>query len=169
MLVAGTQTILVPTDFTDASEQALDAALELAQLWRASIELLHVNVDPTFLDMAPGGIIPIPVDLTEFNERKKELLEEAASRVRRAGLTCTTATTTGKAHTEIVEYATKVGAGLVVMGNHEHTGIGGAILGHIAEKVVRHAPCPVLVIPWLAGREPQRVASPLVATPGTTV
>ncbi len=166
MLVAGTKTILVPTDFSETSEQALKAAMELAEIWRSAIELLHVNVDPTFVDMAPGGIIPVPVDLTEFNERKKELLEAAAGRVRRAGLSCTTATTNGRAHNEIIEYAAKVGAGLIVMGNHEHKGIGGVLLGNVAEKVVRHAPCPVLIIPLLVGEE--GVTHPLPVTSGTT-
>jgi nucleotide-binding universal stress UspA family protein len=157
MLLAGTSTILVPTDFSDAAERALTAAIELAQMWTASIELLHVSVDPTFVAMPPGSILPIPVDLTESIGRENEQLTATAARVRRLGLNCTTATSSGRTHVEIIDHAIKSGAGLIAMGTHEHRGISQTLLGSVAEKVLRHAPCPVLVVPLLAGGAEQKI------------
>ena len=157
MLLAGTSIILVPTDFSDASERALTAAIELARMWKSSIELLHVSVDPTFVAMPPGSILPIPVDLTQSVNEDNEQLRAAAARVRRLSIDCTTATSSGRTHVEIVDHAIKIGAGLIAMGTHEHRGISQTLLGSVAEKVLRHAPCPVLVVPLLSGGAEQKI------------
>lgn len=161
MVLAGIRTILVPTDFSDAADQALSAAVELARIWSSSIELLHVSVDPTFVAMPPGSILPIPVDLTESIEKEGEQLGAAAARVRRFGLECTTSTASGRTHVEIVDHAVKIGAGLIAMGTHEHHGISHTFLGSVAEKVLRHAPCPVLVVPLLGGAAEEKIRNPL--------
>lgn len=158
MLLSGTDVILVPTDFSAASDQALNAAIELARMWRASIELFHVGVDPTFVVMPPGSILPVPVDLSETVAGEDAQLEVTAARVRRFGIDCTTSTASGRTHVEIVDHAVKIGAGLIAMGTHEHHGISHTLLGSVAEKVLRHAPCPVLVVPLLSGAAEERVS-----------
>lgn len=160
MLLAATRIILVPTDFSDASDLALNAAVELARTWGAAIELLHVSVDPTFVPMPPGSILPIPVDLTDAVATQNHQLEEVAARVRRHSIDCTTSTSSGRTHVEIVDQAIKIDAGLIVMGTHEHHGISSTLLGSVAEKVLRHAPCPVLVIPLLSGGAEERIRNP---------
>lgn len=157
MSLSATNTILVPTDFSDAADQALNAAIELARMWNASIELLHVSVDPTFVAMPPGSILPIPVNLTESVAKENEQLAATAARVRRYGIDCSTSTASGRTHVEIIEHAVKVAAGLIAMGTHEHHGISHSLLGTVAEKVLRHAPCPVLVIPLLSGGAEERL------------
>jgi nucleotide-binding universal stress UspA family protein len=156
MLLAGMNTILVPTDFSEAAEQALQAAIELARIWTSSIELLHVSDDPTFVAMPPGGILPFPVDLDESMSKDNDQLTKAAERVRRLGIECTTSTSSGRTHVEIVDHAIKVSAGLITMGTHEHHGVSSTFLGSVAEKVLRHAPCPVLVVPLLSGAAEER-------------
>ena len=154
-MLTGTNTILVPTDFSDAAELALQAALELARIWGSALEILHVNEDAVFMDMTPGGVLPVPINRTQALAGQKELLEETASRVRESGVICRTSTSSGKAHTEIVDHAHRVGAGLIAMGTHEHRGLGGVLSKHVAEKVLHRAPCPVLVVPFLPVGEAQ--------------
>lgn len=139
--------ILVPTDFTEPSEHALSLAIELAQLLGASIEVVHVLIDPTMVVPPPGDIMAIPIDVTRAVATATERLEAAVARVSAAGIPATGVSESGRTHTEIVEHARKIGAGLIVMGTHGRHGIGHALLGSVAEKVVQNASCPVLVVP----------------------
>ena len=77
-------------------------------------------------------------------------LNDGAERLRQRGIKCSTARTMGKTHVEIVAHALEIAAWLIVMGSIEHSGIAATFLGHVSEKVVRHAPCPVLVVPLQA-------------------
>lgn len=145
--------ILVATNFSDASEQALKMAIQLAGVWHSSMVLFHVQEVPVLVDIAPASITPVAVDLNEAFERAKVELEASANRVRRQGIECTVSVSTGKVHKEIVEQAEHIGADLIALGKHAHHGIGGALSGGIAEKVLRHAPCPILVVPLSAPGE----------------
>ena len=62
-------------------------------------------------------------------------------------MTCTSASDVGRSYATIVEQARRSGAGLIVMGSHGRHGLSRALLGSVAEKVVEHAPCPVLIVP----------------------
>jgi Universal stress protein family len=64
-----------------------------------------------------------------------------------AGLDVTTATTTGAPAHAICAYARRIGADLIVMGTHGRTGVSRAVLGSVAEAVVRHSACAVMTIP----------------------
>jgi len=154
-MLAGTNTILVPTDFSDAAELALQAALELARLWGSAVEILHVNEEAPFMDMTPSGILPIPLNRAQTIAGQKELLEETADRVRKSGIICRASATRGKPHQEIIDHAHKVGAGLIAMGTHERSGLGRVLSNHVAEKVLQRAPCPVLVVPLVPAEEAQ--------------
>ena len=67
--------------------------------------------------------------------------------MRAAGLRCETAMLVGRPDAEIVARATATGAELIVMGTHGRSGLAHALLGSVAERVVQHAPCPVLIVP----------------------
>src|SRR5262245_46108776 len=94
--------ILVPTDFTEPSDRALDVAMDLARLLGAAIELLHVNIDPTFVVPPPGDIMAVPIDVSRAVATAEEQLQAAVARVRAAGLTATGASESGRTHTETV-------------------------------------------------------------------
>lgn len=148
MLLEKVRQILVPTDFSESSSLALRAAIQLGRKFGASVEVLHVDTEATVLVPPPGDLIPAsPVDVAEVMEKSVERLNEIAEDVRRTGLVCTTATEVGTTHTEIVEHAQRIGADLIVMGTHGRHGLGRVLVGSIAEKVVQHATCPVLVVP----------------------
>ena len=74
-------------------------------------------------------------------------LDAELKRVENAGILVAGETITGRAAPEIVAYAKKTGADLIVMGTHGRSGFQHALLGSVAERVVHHSPCPVLVVP----------------------
>jgi nucleotide-binding universal stress UspA family protein len=85
-----------------------------------------------------------PLELETVGEGRKEL--EIVRLTIGDAARSTTLLRTGQPHTEIVEAARELGADLIVLSTHGHTGLTHALLGSTAEKVVRHAPCPVLVV-----------------------
>ncbi len=145
--------ILVATDFSEPSAAALRAATQLAQAFHAAIEIFHVEIDPTLVLPPPAGAISMPTLFERVLERTADRLEGLVAEVRKAGVTCSSASELGRSHTAIVERARLVGAGLVVIGTHGRHGLSHALLGSVAEKVVEHAPCAVLVVP-VSPRDP---------------
>jgi nucleotide-binding universal stress UspA family protein len=139
--------ILVPTDFGPTSDRALDVAIEVGRLTKASLEVLHVNSEAIWVVPPPGDVVTAPVDLGEVVAEATIQLEAVVARVRAAGLACTGVSQTGRTDAEIVEYARKRAADMIVVGSHGRHGLSHALMGSVAEKVVRHAPCPVLVVP----------------------
>jgi nucleotide-binding universal stress UspA family protein len=134
--------ILIPTDFSDYSKQASKYACELAKRFTAELHLLHV-VQPLILPES-GGLLPQDIVIGEEGSRKEleELTDpgfDQASRVIRK-------IQTGTPFVEIVRYARDNDMDLIVMGTHGRTGLIHALMGSVAEKVVRKAPCPVLTV-----------------------
>ncbi len=138
------KSILVPTDFSASSFKALDYAYTLSDLFGAKLTLAHIVVPVAAPDLVYG---PVAWDETEAMKsakvRLKEIHEERASSkssrprilVRR-----------GHPYTEIDQIAKDIRSDLIVVSTHGHSGLRHLLLGSIAERVVRHAPCPVLVV-----------------------
>ena len=156
--------IPVPTDFGVTSERALEVAIDLGRLTRASLEILHVNSEAIWVVPPPGDVMVSPVDVGNALAESAARLEAVVARVRAAGLTCSGSSEVGRTDAEIVEYARKRQVGMIVVGSHARHGLSHAIMGSVAEKVVRHAPCPVLVVPPLV-EEPVPVVRPDDETP----
>jgi universal stress protein A len=140
--------ILVPTDFSAPSDSALDYATTLAGPFTASLVLLYVFEDP-FATAAyapdvhgsgrPRATQPmIQDDQTQLGSR--------VARARQLGLAVTSDFVWGNPSKIIPEYAAAQGIDLIVMGTHGRTGVAHLILGSVAERVVRVAPCPVLTV-----------------------
>ena len=139
--------ILVPTDFSDPSAEALATAMTLAQASGAVVDLVHVAVEASFALPPPIDVATIPIDMTTVMARVTDGLRAEEERVREAGLRCETAMLVGRPDAEIVARATATHAELIVMGTHGRSGLAHALLGSVAERVVQHAPCPVLIMP----------------------
>lgn len=132
--------LLCPIDFSDVSEVAMDMA---ATMRAASITLLH-TVEVTM----PYGADAVPaLYVRDVEERGEEELERQATMLRRlAEVPVDTVLREGRAQYEIVDMLEKdLSYDLVVLGSHGRTGLKRALIGSVAEAVVRHAPCPVLV------------------------
>lgn len=139
------RTIIVATDFSPHAEGATRAALELAARLDARVHLLHAYSVPV---LGPG--------LTEewYSAMTAELesgalrgLDEALQRHKTAGVNVQGLIKRGDPRDAIVEAAEELGADLIVMGTHGRRGVARALLGSVAEWVVRHASCPVLTVP----------------------
>jgi nucleotide-binding universal stress UspA family protein len=136
---------LVPTDFSAFADQALDYAIRLARTLKARLTLLHV-IQPVPLTGADMGMALPATYLQEVEEAVQGSMEDALARVTAAGLTGERVVLYGVPFQEIIEIAKARQVDLIVMGTHGRTGFMHVLLGSVAERVVRLAPCSVLVV-----------------------
>jgi universal stress protein A len=137
--------ILVPIDFSDCSKKALQYALPLAKQHGAAITLLYVVPNPPYTSGEYGFVDYGPIDASMRENATKELTALALE-VAQGEIPADTEVRTGSAAVEIVELAKTLPADLIVVSTHGHSGLKHVLLGSVAEHVVRHAPCPVLVV-----------------------
>lgn len=138
------QHILVPTDFSADAEQAVDYAITLASAFRARVTLLHVIYEVLWAAGEVAMTLP-PSYFAELEAATQQQMEKALQRVRSAGLEGDTMVVYGLPFEHIVAVARDQGVDLIVMGTHGRTGLKHVLMGSVAERVVRMAPCPVLV------------------------
>jgi nucleotide-binding universal stress UspA family protein len=137
--------ILVPTDFSAPSEHALEMAIEFARRFGAELTLFHAHELPAYV--FPDGVMPVsPEILLDLERSMSAELERLAARARAAGVTVSIKTGMGAHDVEIIRCASELGADMIIMGTHGRTGLRHVLLGSVAEKVVRRAPCPVLTV-----------------------
>jgi nucleotide-binding universal stress UspA family protein len=139
------QTLLVPIDFSGHSGAALDLAIELARPAQGRIHLLHAYEIPLGT-LPPYGVTLPESMLVDVRDAAARRIEKAARKVEDAGLECNTHVLHAPAADAIVEAARTLSVDLIVMGTRGLTGFKHALLGSVAERVVRTAPCPVLTV-----------------------
>jgi nucleotide-binding universal stress UspA family protein len=138
--------ILCPVDFSDTSRAAMEAAIELAGRFDAELLLVHAYPIPgyTFPD---GSAVASARMLQELADEASRHLSEWKGIAEQAGARrVSVESAVGDPAGEIVRAAADAKADLVVMGTHGRTGLEHALLGSIAERVVRRAKCPVLTV-----------------------
>ena len=141
------KTILVPTDFSDASSAALDYAKSLAGSFGASIHLVHVMEDLlAHAWSAEVYVASMPNLREEIEKEARERLATMVTDEERRTLRVETALVAGNPFLEIIRYAKANDVDLIVMGTHGRGAIAHILLGSVAEKVVRKSPCPVLTV-----------------------
>jgi nucleotide-binding universal stress UspA family protein len=137
--------ILVPTDFSADANAAFTYAQELARKYDAPVHVLHVVEDPLAAGAWSSDVYTAQIAGLQIN-----LVRDAEQRLRRSvpddGGAVSIEVRTGNAAKQIVEAARETGADLIVMGTRGRTGVAHAIMGSVAERVVRLAPCPVLTL-----------------------
>lgn len=136
--------ILCPLDFSGSSEHALLYAKAFAQAHDAELVLLHVIESPPYCLAAEIAVPASAVDQTR--EHCTRNLESVAETVRGEHANTQYLLADGMPSSAIVEMADRNEIDLIVMGTHGRTGLVHALMGSVAEKVVRRAPCPVLTI-----------------------
>jgi nucleotide-binding universal stress UspA family protein len=140
--------IVVPVDFSAHADRAIEYAVTLGKHFGACVELFHVVEDP----FGSGGW-GSEVYLSDLDGLRERALEEARVRLEAcraaipAGPFSVVATVRmGHVAQTIIDYAKNAHADLIVMGTHGRTGLAHFIIGSVAERVVRLAPCPVLTV-----------------------
>lgn len=142
------RSILLPTDFSECGNYALAYATSLARTFGSSILCIHV-IEPMVPTVGYSGMTePLPIaDISDQLENSAEReLPKLAEREDCAGLEVEELIVHGEAASEIVRVATERKVDLIVVSSHGRTGLGRILFGSTAEAVVRHAPCPVLVV-----------------------
>ena len=133
--------ILVPTDFSPHSKEALKVAADLSKTFAAPLQVLAVYQPPVVPLVPEGALFPLPVDVAADVARVNTQLLDLAKEATEAGaFEVSTALRQGVPFAEIVANAREGEFDLIVMGTHGRTGIKHALLGSVAEKVVRKAP-----------------------------
>jgi nucleotide-binding universal stress UspA family protein len=137
--------ILVPVDFSEHSASALEMAIDLAKALGASIRLLHCyQIQP--LGISPYGIaLPENFD-SEVRQAAERRVDEWRGKVMLEGIEVDVSLSSRFPSLEISETAAEVGADLIVMGTRGLAGIKHVLLGSVAERTLRLAPCPVLTV-----------------------
>ena len=141
------QKILCPVDFSLGSQQALLLAVRLANEAEAELVLAHVWYLPPLVYAEDP---PFPADTLQamIDDERRGLAAAAAEASRLGARRVTTTFLTGVPWAQLVDLLHGDAAfGLVVLGTHGRTGLDRVMMGSVAEKVVRHAPCPVLTVP----------------------
>jgi len=133
--------ILVPADFSETSDRALEYGKNLAKKLNSKLYLLHVVEE---IEYYPGFVMP-PI----FEELKNHAISELnklAKPLKEEGMDVQVEVKIGKSWQQIVNTAKANSVDLIVIGTHGRTGLSHVLLGSIAEKVVRRASCPVMTI-----------------------
>ena len=139
--------ILVPTDFSPTSEIAFRYALDMAGREGASIHLLHVVEDANLTALyAEAACIELPSLREELTGEAQKRLDVLAAACAAAKVTATTQVLVGRASSTITEEADSRGSDLIVMGTHGRGGFAHLMIGSVAERVLRTAQCPVLIV-----------------------
>jgi nucleotide-binding universal stress UspA family protein len=137
--------VLVPVDFSENSHASLQYAVEFARRHNSRLILLHV-VEPAVYPVTDGltGLASVSIGTDEDTAetrlrqwKKDEVPPEVKTE---------TALRTGSAYHEITEAARDLDADLIIISTHGYTGLKHVLLGSTAERVVRHASCPVLTL-----------------------
>ena len=138
--------IIVPTDFSECSKLAIEPAVELARRFGGEILLCHVVEPPIYPAMFEGASLVLP----HYDEELRKQLETHLSKLRAewipSDIVVREMLREGSPVAEIAALAKEETADLIVVATHGHTGIKHALLGSVAEQIVRTAPCPVLSV-----------------------
>lgn len=140
------QKILIPTDGSEPSQKAAQHGLTLAKEMNASVSALYVGEVMHIPSPVPG---PVPIMMEEQGEVLREagqkIVDDVVEKGKKIGVTVTPMVVIGHPADQIIKQAEDYD--LVVMGTMGKSGLSHLLMGSVAEKVVRHSPVPVLVVP----------------------
>ena len=141
------QNVLVATDFSDTSAAALNYGTEFARTFGATLHVLHV-VESALMWAGPEGAgIDFGQLQAELARAARQKLDRIVTNEDRAQLKAVTAVQSGRSPAfEIARYAKAEGIDLILIGIHGRGMMGHLLMGNVAEKVARIAPCPVMTV-----------------------
>jgi len=140
--------ILVPTDFSEFSRPALDHGCAIAARFSAQLHLLHVVPDPAMLvpEAAAFSVESMQAQTDAMVREALEALSHLPADEWDDGQPIVREVRVGTAFLEIIEYAREKEIDLIVIGTHGRSGLMHVLMGSVAERIVRKAPCPVLTV-----------------------
>jgi nucleotide-binding universal stress UspA family protein len=136
--------ILVTTDFSEESRKAFRYAAAFADQLGAELDVLVVIEPATF--MSGMEAVPIAMDTKSLRSAAEQSLAKWIQKELPAPIRATPIVREGKAYSEIVSAAEERGADMIVISTHGYTGVKHLFMGSTAERVARHARCPVLIV-----------------------
>ncbi|WP_438015964.1 universal stress protein [Sorangium sp. So ce315] len=146
------KTLLLAHDFDETSELALDTAIELARKLSAKIVVAHVYSMPVYTFPEGSSLIPSAEDAARLAEAAQRSLDQVLERRRSTqGVVISGVLRAGVPDEEICRLADEIGADMIVIGTHARGAVARALIGSVAQRVVRAAKVPVLTV-----RAPQR-------------
>jgi nucleotide-binding universal stress UspA family protein len=137
--------ILVPTDFSPAAEMAFDTAIELARAFAGTVVLMHTYGIPSYAYPGLEGLAAAEF-MTALERAARDALNKAVVARKGVEIPIATALYCGVPWEQILLAVREHEIGLVVMGTHGRRGIAHALLGSVAERIVRMSPVPVLTV-----------------------
>jgi|RhiMetdeSRZDD1v2_1073273.scaffolds.fasta_scaffold758922_2 nucleotide-binding universal stress UspA family protein len=137
--------ILVPTDFSTGSRHALELACDLATRLGVQLLIMHAYALPAY-PLPEGVVLATPQQAAEIVSKSSQALHRELEVARAHGIDADSILVEGDAFDSIMTVSKERDADLIVMGTHGRRGVAHALLGSIAEKLVRRAPCPVMTV-----------------------
>lgn len=135
--------ILVPIDFSEHSQKALRYALAFAAQFGAEVTLVHIVEQMVY----PGDWMYPPLAVSDFaTEKREQMIDRLRTLDAGSGIKTHHMVRLGRAWQEVTEIAREQKSDLIILATHGYTGLKHVLLGSVAEKIVRHAPCPVLSV-----------------------
>jgi len=144
------RTILVGSDFSEEADRALSWAVDLAERMGAAIEVAHVNAAGAVVLPPPIDVLPVALTSDSGEAAATAPLAARVESVAQRGIPVSSWMCAGDPAIALKERADEVGASLVVVGSRGASGLAHVLLGSVAERVIRHATRPVLVVPRMA-------------------
>lgn len=139
--------ILVATDFSPPADEAVLTAADLSRRHGAALTLVYVYQPVTYGGLPEGHVVYTPLQMGDLMAAFEQRLRAAKHVAEAAGaMSVMTQLLVGPTSSEITDYAAAEEFDLIAIGTHGRTGLSRFLLGSVAEKVVRTAPCPVLAV-----------------------
>lgn len=140
--------IVLATDFSECSMPAVDYAVAMAQKFGAELHLVHIFEQPFFSHTGVSETVRPELDrwIRDLREEARDRLKKMVSDIAKEKVKAEIVLCDGNPYQEIGKVAADLPADLIVMGTHGRTGITHLLMGSVAERVVRHAPCAVLTV-----------------------
>lgn len=138
--------ILLPVDFSDASNLALDYAVMLAETMQSELFILHViekAVYPLNLGLSKDNLSKLDLEMEKAVERE---MAKLAEKINASSVKFTTYILYGSPSEEIVKFAADINADMICISTNGRSGFEHLIFGSTTEKVLRKAPCPVFAV-----------------------
>ena len=137
--------ILCPVDFSEFTDEILGYALDIAKKYNAELHLLHIIPNLNYFTPYESFFTPENLVVVEKN-MEAEVTKDFDELMKKIPIPAKKIIKNGTAFVEIINYVRNESIDLVVMGTHGRTGLEHILIGSVAERVVRKAPCPVLTV-----------------------